>query len=912
MPTLRLGIDSRRARRGANEFDRSAKRVSDSSRRATGNIDRLDNRMDRLGVTAGRVGALIATTFASIGAGIGIRGAISTIANFEETMSTLLAVSGASVETLGKLESTARGLGATTRFSATEAAEGLVFLARAGFSADAAIAAIPATLDLAAAGAVELGFAADTASNILGQFRLDASETERIVDVLVNTANSANTDIRQLAEAFKLAGPVANAAGLSLEETAAVIGVLGDAGVQASLAGTNLRGVIAALLGPTDKANAALKEIGVTLDDAKTIFQEGLAPIFEEFSRNSLDAAGSIDVFGRRNAAASTIIQAATDKLRDLSKANEEAGGTAQRTAQIMSDNLAGAFRSLNSAVEEGFLQLGERGLGRALRGLVDRATDVVRVLIGMDDQLNGSAEAARRTADNVLAFAGAIGVLLSFKLAGFFISATAALKAFTIALASNPIGLIAVAIASAVGVLIKFRNSMIEIQGESIRVGSLVGATFEVIQERGAVVFKAIRRIFEIFLEGVRQILVVLDNQFGGVFSTIANNWELILSGMVAVAVEVVNKIIGTFEFMGRLVVRIFQFIGRQIRDTFGALVELIKAFSEFEITSPIDSSRRILARQRAAFGVLGGDSASNFNTLLNDVGDDFEASLNRNFLGRAVEVGEKIAETTRTALKIALGPELFAELEEAVDLESALQDIFTRALDRTKAATEATGQGVMDLEGEVGDLTVTVKGGITGLEGLNKALDDAGDKTNRLKTETQELTAEEQKIKDVFDQVGESVANTFEDIVFGFESVQDVLRNLLTEINQILFDAFVKAPIRDLFSSLPGFLGLIGSARGNVFSGGNVVPFQNGGVVSTPSAFPLNNGQVGTIAEVAPEAILPLKRGQGGRLGVEVTGGGAGGKTVIVNMTVNARDADSFRQSERQIIGDIRRGLS
>lgn len=145
------------------------------------------------------------------------------------------------------LKATARELSAVTQFSATQAAQGMEFLGRAGFKTTDIISAMPGLLDLAAAGALELGRAADIASNVLSGFQLQAKESNRVSDILALTAASANTNVEQLGDAMSYVAPVAAAFSKSVEETSAALGILGNAGIQASSAGTGLRGILANL-----------------------------------------------------------------------------------------------------------------------------------------------------------------------------------------------------------------------------------------------------------------------------------------------------------------------------------------------------------------------------------------------------------------------------------------------------------------------------------------------------------------------------------------------------------------------------------------------------------------------------------------------------------------------------------------
>ena len=324
MPTLQLAIDARGAKKGAQEFENASKKVQTSSKKGRDELGRFTKKFKGMHFAVGKLKLALGGLFVGFTAGMAVRAAIRTIAQFEETMTMLRGVAVRTNQTLEEQEKqftalakTARELGASTRFSATEAAEGLLFLARAGFSVQQSIEAIPATLNLAAVGGLALGEAADYASNILSQFNMAAEETVRVVDVLVITANRANTDVRQMAQAMKYVGPIAGALGIAIEDVAAAIGVLGDAGIQATMAGRGLRGALAALINPTNDMVDVIENLGLTLDDVD-LRTNSLIEIFKKFADAGFTARDSLILFGRMNAAAGLIMAASTEKMGDL------------------------------------------------------------------------------------------------------------------------------------------------------------------------------------------------------------------------------------------------------------------------------------------------------------------------------------------------------------------------------------------------------------------------------------------------------------------------------------------------------------------------------------------------------------------------------------------------------------------
>lgn len=303
------------------------------------------------GIVKGAAAAAAAIT------GIGVA-SIKAGSDFEAGMSRVNALTGATQAEFEKLEKKAMELGKTTVFSATQASEGMSYLAMAGFDTNEIIAAMPGLLNAAAAGQTELGTAADITSNILSGFGIDATETGRVADVLTKAFTSSNTSLESLGETMKYVGPVAKAAGFSLEETAAAAGILGDAGIQGSMAGTTLRGVMLRLVSPPKQAADALDELGVSLLDAKGEMKP-FPDIIEELEKategmTEAQKTAIISQVAGQNAASGllAIMDAGSDTLREFGDELENSAGTAAEIAAKQLDNLKGDVELLKSALE--------------------------------------------------------------------------------------------------------------------------------------------------------------------------------------------------------------------------------------------------------------------------------------------------------------------------------------------------------------------------------------------------------------------------------------------------------------------------------------------------------------------------------------------------------------------------------
>lgn len=382
--------------------------------------------------TSGAAKTLL-TTLTAFGGLVLFVDAVRTIGQFEQALAGVNAVIETTPEQFERIEETARSLGATTVFSATEAAEGLQFLGRAGFEAEEAIGAIEGVLNLAAAGSLDLARAADIASNVISGFGLEATEAGRVADVLASAAQNANTNVEQLGEAFSLVAPVSAAFGISVEETAAALGILGNAGIQASSAGTGLRAVLATLGTPTNKLNKLLEQVGLTFEQVNPATND-LTDIMELLATRSIGAGDALEVFGRRGAPAILSIVSQVTDLRELNDTIDASGGTAERTADILSNTLVGSVKELRSAFQEFQLQLGEGGLLAALDGFVKGVTGVIRVFTNSLDPLDENAVLYRTLATVVETAALALGAFVTIRIAGFLVAAASALNTFVTA----------------------------------------------------------------------------------------------------------------------------------------------------------------------------------------------------------------------------------------------------------------------------------------------------------------------------------------------------------------------------------------------------------------------------------------------------------------------------------------------
>ena len=315
-----------------------------------------------------------------------VLGPIEEMIEFEQAMANVRAVSGNLADKEFKeLTDKAREMGRTTKFAATDAAEGLKFLAIAGFSAEEQLTSIGPVLRLAQAGATDLGQASDIASDLLGAFRLEAKDMEDVADVLTATFTRSNTTLTSLFETMKLVGPEATDMGVSMRQVAGMTAVLGSAGIKGSMAGTALRQMFKKLVNPADSARTLMKKFGLEVSDSlgnlrkPTDILEDLIAKTEGLGTATRGKALSI-LFGARasTAVSNLLAKMKGDELRKFIDQLQDVSGETKRIAGVMDDTSKGALLGFQSAVSDLKIEFGST-FKEEFKDSIRIITDLVR-----------------------------------------------------------------------------------------------------------------------------------------------------------------------------------------------------------------------------------------------------------------------------------------------------------------------------------------------------------------------------------------------------------------------------------------------------------------------------------------------------------------------------------------------------
>ncbi|XKH51313.1 phage tail tape measure protein [Chryseomicrobium palamuruense] len=429
-------------------------------------LGKMSGSGQRLNKDLGRIQTAGATVFAVVSGAIAA--SVKTAGDFEQSMARVKAISGATDEEFSRLERTARELGASTQFSASEAAEGMSYLAMAGFEVNETIAAMPGVLNLAAASQQTLATSADIVSNILSGFGLSAEESGNAVDILVKTMSTANTDLPMLGDAMKYVAPVASSLGLSMEETAAAVGKMSDAGIQGSQAGTALRAMLLSLANPTGLTVKAMEDLGIKVTDANGAMKpipELIGHIGDKLSgmEDAQKTATAAQLVGTEAASGFlALLEVGEDGLADYTAELENAGGTAERVAETQMDTLNGSFKEFQSALEEIGIKVGNEFLP-AFRDIVDQGANVVRFLTEVDGETFKVGLTFLGTTAAVATTLATLGKL-SIALSAFAMTPVGA-AIIGVSLLAGAIGAVAVAQSDAKEVNLDHANALIEEQ---------------------------------------------------------------------------------------------------------------------------------------------------------------------------------------------------------------------------------------------------------------------------------------------------------------------------------------------------------------------------------------------------------------------------------------------------------------
>ena len=376
---------------------------------ALSKIDVAGQKMEAVGNSIAGAGKKMMGVTTVIG-GVGVA-AVKTAADFDSAMSQVAAVSGATGKDFDNLRNKAREMDSKTKFSATEAAEAMNYMAMAGWKTEDMLDGIEGVMNLAAASGEDLATTSDIVTDALTAFGLSAKDSGHFADILAAASSNANTNVSMMGETFKYCAPIAGALGFSAEDTAEAIGLMANAGIKSSQAGTALRTIMNNLAGDVKISGKAIGDVTIATTNA-----DGSMRDLSDILADCRSAFGNLTESEKAQAAESLVgknamsgflalMNAGEGDIEKLSSAIDNCDGSAEKMAMTMQDNLAGQLTILKSQLQELAISFGDI-LMPAIRSIVSK-------LQGFVDKLNGMDEGTKRTIVTIALLVASIGPLL-------------------------------------------------------------------------------------------------------------------------------------------------------------------------------------------------------------------------------------------------------------------------------------------------------------------------------------------------------------------------------------------------------------------------------------------------------------------------------------------------------------------
>ena len=565
-------------------------------------------------------------------AGIGAA-AVKTGMQFDEQMSKVKAISGATGKDFTALRDKAREMGAKTKFSATEAGEGFEYMAMAGWDTNSMLKGIKPVLDLAAASGEDLGTTSDIVTDAMTAFGLEAKDAGHFADVLATTSTKANTNVGMMGESFKYVAPVAGSMGYKVEDVSLALGLMANAGIKASSAGTSLRTLMTNMAKPTDAMKGAMEKLGVSLTDSNgnmksfkqvmddlrkgfgnlkmepekvkaelskldqqlssgAISQKQYDTAQQDLMKSAFGAEGALKAEAAATLAGKTgmsglmaIISASPKDYDELSTSIANCDGSAKKMADTMIDNNAGAFTILKSALSEAAIAINDR-----LAPVVKSAISFVQ---GLVDKFNKLPQGMQDTIIKIGAVVAAIGPLLLVggtllktvggfmtalpgimgtlpKLAGFITSTGSAIKGL-----ATGTSLLKTPMAGVLGIAALLATAFVLLMAKSESFRKAVGGLVTQIGSALKPILTAIMNAFKQIVPVIGQLAATIGNALAPVIKAIVP----VIGTVISIIAQVVAKIVQVLTPAIKVVITVVQKILSVVGPVLNGLLNIISS---------------------------------------------------------------------------------------------------------------------------------------------------------------------------------------------------------------------------------------------------------------------------------------------------------------------------------------------
>lgn len=517
--------------------------------------------------------------------------AVKTAADFDSAMSKVAAVSGATGSDFDKLRDKAREMGAKTKFSATEAADAMNYMAMAGWKTEDMLSGIEGVMYLAAASGEDLATTSDIVTDALTAFGLTAGDSGHFADVLAAASSNANTNVSMMGETFKYCAPVAGALGFSVEDTAEAIGLMGNAGIKASQAGTSMRSIMTNLTGDVKLSGAAIGDVTIATTNADGSMRS-LSAILADCrvafgGMTEAEKANNAETLVGKNAMSGflALMNAAPEDIAKVSGAVNNCKDAAKNMADTMQDNLEGQLTILKSQLQELAISFGDL--------LMPAVRSIVSGLQGMVDVLNAMPDGVKQVIMIIALLAAALGPVLIIigkvisavgtimtiipKLAGVINTVKTAFGALNAVMLANPIAIVIAAIAALVAAFVYLWNTNEEFRQFWI-------SLWESVKETAVQCWQAISAFLSQAWEAIRNTAVSVWNGirdfFSGLWAGIQTLFTTVVNAIAGFLSGAWNAVKGTVVSVWTAISQFFTSVWNGIRNVTSAVVNGIRSF--------------------------------------------------------------------------------------------------------------------------------------------------------------------------------------------------------------------------------------------------------------------------------------------------------------------------------------------
>lgn len=572
--------------------------------------------------------------------------AIKTTADFDSSMSNVSAISGATGKDLQALRDKAREMGAQTKFSASESADAMSYMAMAGWKTEDMLNGISGVMDLAAASGEDLATTSDILTDGLTAFGLSAQDSGRMADVMAAASSNANTNVSLLGESYKYCASTAGAMGYSLEDVTESLGLMANAGVKGSQAGTSLKTAMINLAKPTSQMQAVMDKYHISITNTDGSMKSWNEVV--DMLRTNLgglseaeQTSAAATIFGKESVAGMlSVINAAPADVEKLNSAIKNSTGTAKEMADTMNDNLTGQLTILKSQLEELALSFGEL--------LMPAIRNIVTAIQGFVDKLNGMSDSQRQVIVTIALVIAAIAPLLIVvgkvvstvgqvmtlapKIVNMANTIGSGLKALWGILAANPILLVVAAIAALVAGLVfaynhceTFRN-IVDTAFNAIKttvtnvVTTVVGfftqtipSAFNSLKTAVSPVLDAIKSAFETAFNAIANVVTVAVN-------VIKNILMIQFAAALYVVVPLINMLLTVFTTVFNSIESVVTSAMNAVKNTISTIFNSIKSI----VTSALNSIKSVVT---SAWNAIKSVTTSVWNSIKSAVSTPLNA---------------------------------------------------------------------------------------------------------------------------------------------------------------------------------------------------------------------------------------------------------------------------------------------